>query len=120
MNVTAATTGLVGGWLPRLPANEGDRRPLGDLGKALRIDHVAVRGMTIDSVSAQRLAVSDHCALIAALSWAELLVTGVLVACGDIPVGDCAVAVKIDESCCGRRRCRCEMRLATVGELTTG
>lgn len=35
---------------------------------ARRIDHVAVRGMHIDSVSVQRLAVSDHCALIAVLS----------------------------------------------------
>ena len=35
---------------------------------ARRIDHVAVRGMNIDAVSVTRLAVSDHCALTAALS----------------------------------------------------
>jgi len=35
---------------------------------ARRIDHVAVRGMNIDSVSVQRLAVSDHCALITVLT----------------------------------------------------
>jgi endonuclease/exonuclease/phosphatase family metal-dependent hydrolase len=48
---------LAGGG-PTFPASNPTRR----------IDHVAVRGLNIDSVSVQRLAVSDHCALIAVLS----------------------------------------------------
>jgi endonuclease/exonuclease/phosphatase family metal-dependent hydrolase len=52
-------TGLVlAGGDPTFPADRPTRR----------IDHIAGRGMTLDSVSVQRLAVSDHRALIAVMS----------------------------------------------------
>jgi endonuclease/exonuclease/phosphatase family metal-dependent hydrolase len=49
---------MLAGGGPTFPANDPARR----------IDHVAVRGLNIDCVSVQRLAVSDHCVLIAVLS----------------------------------------------------
>jgi endonuclease/exonuclease/phosphatase family metal-dependent hydrolase len=49
---------VLGGGGPTFPSHNPARR----------IDHIAVRGMNIDSVSVQRLAVSDHCALTAIVS----------------------------------------------------
>jgi endonuclease/exonuclease/phosphatase family metal-dependent hydrolase len=49
---------VLAGGAPTFPASNPARR----------IDHVAVHGLNIDSVSVQRLAVSDHCALITVLS----------------------------------------------------
>jgi endonuclease/exonuclease/phosphatase family metal-dependent hydrolase len=48
---------VLAGGNPTFPANDPTQR----------IDHIAVRGLDIESVAVQRLAVSDHCALLARL-----------------------------------------------------